>query len=94
MKKFDSIQQSKFQLSKWKVLFFFTIVLFEKCLLGIEIAHSYLKNGNTTKLIDNLVPHWGSSLLIADFYTMVQFGAWHSFICCCCTVLSNDNITK
>lgn len=38
VEKFDNIQQFKIQLSKWKVIFFFTIFLFEKCLLGIGIT--------------------------------------------------------
>lgn len=54
VEKFDNIQQFKIQLSKWKVIFFFTIFLFEKCLLGIGTAHSYLINVNTTKMTDEL----------------------------------------
>lgn len=54
VEKFDSIQQFKIHLSKWNVLFFFTIFLFEKVLLGTETGHSYLMNGNTTKMTDEL----------------------------------------
>lgn len=52
---FDSVQQFKIQLSKWEVIFFFTIFLFEKCLLGIETAHSYLINVNTNKMTDEKI---------------------------------------
>lgn len=54
IKKFDSIQQSKIPFSKWKVVFFFTLFLFEKCLVGIEIAQSYLNNVSTAKMTDEL----------------------------------------
>lgn len=37
-----------------QVEFFFTILLFEKCLLNIEIARSYLNNVNTIEMTDEL----------------------------------------
>lgn len=56
------MQESTIQLSKWKVIFFFIILLFGKCLLGIAIAHrtAWIQLKRPMSLI---LPCWGSLCL-------------------------------
>lgn len=77
VEKFDNIQQFKIQLSKWKVIFFFTIFLFEKCLLGIDITWS---TWTLLKWQMNLiVPCWGSLCLQCTYSLPIpNFTPWPS----------------